>query len=469
MTSQRALQAVKDCGVDAMSFLTLESGMRHWFDDEGPQATGACVAYVDTGGAWVAATGPLGAPRDLSRIAGRFVRAATAAGRRASIFGTETASVDGFAQLLLGQQPIFRPRQWLEQLAGRRSLREQLRRARAKGVSIRHVTARELVEGAPMRVELERLAKEWLASRHMAPMQFLVAVELFVHPRVHLYFVAEHQGRVVALLSAVPIYHRRGWLVEDVIRSDAAPNGTTELLFYALMLQVCDTCDLVTLGLTPLSGQVPQLLWLAGKVGRTFFDFEGLRAFRERLGPQHWQSVWMLWPRGSSPFLHVMDSLRAFAGGSLLRFGARSLLRHPGGPPWLLAVPLVPWTLALIAILAVGHADWLGFQLEQLSAWSAFDVMLIAALFRVAARPTPIALVLVALAAAVDAALSVTHLRAVGLGSSGLEGGLRFVATAAPCLAVALLAWAWLRAISRHAACVPQARKAVARGNAPKG
>ncbi len=449
MTHPRVLVALRGAGADAMSFTALEPDMAHWFDDEGAVATGACVSYVDTGRAWVAATGPLAAPADIEQVAGRFVRAAKAAGRRACFFGTEASHLEAFDELNLGQQPIFRPREWLAKLPAKKSLRAQLRRSSAKGVAVRHVDASELASGTALRRDVDQLARDWLSSRHMAPMGFLVGLELFVAPTEHLYFVAEVRGRVVALLSAVPIHARRGWLIEDIIRSRGAPNGTTELLFHAMMVHVADTCEIATLGLTPLSGDVPAALRLAGFLGRSFFDFGGLRSFRERLGPQEWQTVRLLYPTGTSPWLHVMDSLRAFAGGSLARFFTRSVLRHPGGPPWLLAIPLVPWTLSLVALSASGHAAWLGYRFEQLSGWSVFDALMIVLLFRVASRPTLLALTFAVGASLVDAALSVVHLRTAGLGSGVLEEVLRGVATAAPCVAVLLLLCACARAVLR--------------------
>ena len=436
---------MKAAGADAMSFMALESKMLHWFDDDAPDATGACVAYVDTGAAWVAAAGPLCRGEDVSTAADRFVQAARRAGRRACFFGTERAEVEGFSKELLGEQPIFRPREWLSRLPQKRSLREQLRRARAKGVTIRLVTADDVAKGTALRAELDALATEWLAQRHMAPMQFLVALELFVSPSDHLYLVAEKDGRVVALLSAVPICARRGWLAEDIVRSSSAPNGTTELLLHGLMQHVAESSELVTLGLTPLSGDVAWTLGLARGLGSRFFDFQGLRAFRKRLAPHHWQSVWLLHPRGSHAWTHLLDALRAFAGGSMLRFFARSVIRHPGGPPWLLALPLVPWTLALVAIAAFGHAAWLGFRVEQLSAWSVFDAVMVVLLFRVSARPRPLGLLVTVFATSLDAVLSIFHLRSVGLGTGALEETLRMVATLAPCVASVMLASALIR------------------------
>ncbi|MGD0529984.1 MAG: DUF2156 domain-containing protein, partial [Polyangiaceae bacterium] len=314
-------------GRDALSFLAVESGMRHWFDAAPPEGTGACVAYAETSRAWVAACRPLvGEDDDLAdtgKAAARFVAAARERGKRACFFATEGPAVGGLARLLIGEQPIFRPREWLDGLSRRRSLREQLRRARAKGLAVRAVPPGELAAGSPLRVAIEQLGADWLRTRHIEPMGFLVALEPFRAASRHRYFVAELGGRAVGFLSAVPIGRRRAWLVEDVLRSADAPNGTTETLVVALLRDVED-CAYVTLGLTPLSGPVALPLRAARWISRPLFDFEGLRAFRERMHPHAWEPVWLAYPSGQSSVLPVFDSLRAFAHGSLVGFGVRS-------------------------------------------------------------------------------------------------------------------------------------------------
>src|SRR4051795_6544822 len=88
-------------GWNATSFQTVEEGFRYWFD--GPRA---CVPYVDTGGAWVAAGAPLAPPGQPGGAATRFAEAAAAHGRRAVFFGTEGrfARRTGFRAYLIGEQ-----------------------------------------------------------------------------------------------------------------------------------------------------------------------------------------------------------------------------------------------------------------------------------------------------------------------------------------------------------------------------
>ena len=271
-------------------------------------------------------------------------------------------------------------------------------------------------------------------------MAFLVALEPFHLPAEHRYFVAERGGRVVELLSAVPVYARRGWLIEDVLRSRRAPNGTTEALIDALMRDVADS-DFVTLGLAPLSGSMAPFLRVARLVSSPLFDFEGLRRFRQRLRPSHWESVWLLYPRSEWALGHLVESLRAFAGGSLIRFALRSIARGPSGPPWALALPLVPWTLLLATLALVGRSDLVGFSRAALVGWVGFDALLSVQLLRSAQRPRRGRLAVSASAAILDAGFSLPHMLAGGLGTTFVSIVLRSLTAFAPCFGAVVLSW----------------------------
>jgi lysylphosphatidylglycerol synthetase-like protein (DUF2156 family) len=445
---ERVVQLAATHGRDAMSFLAVESGMRHWLDEPAPSGTGACVAYVDTSHAWVVACSPLVAPdadgATLRQATARFVACARASRKRVCFFACEALADSDLPRLLIGQQPIFRPREWLQDLSKRRRLREQLRRARAKGLSVRRVAPTELEDGAPLRLEVERLARDWLRSRKIEPMGFLVALEPFHRPDQHRYLVAELHGRAVAFLSAVPIGQRRAWLVEDVVRSASAPNGATETLLVALMQQEADS-EYITLGLTPLAGPVAWPLRVARWVSRPLFDFAGLRAFRERLHPDGWQPVWLVSPRGEPHALSILDSLRAFARGSLVGFAVRSLIRHPSGLPWALALPLPLWTVGLAWLVLAHRSSLLGFPPVELALWVGFDTLLLLVLVRAAMRPTRARLIVATSLAVVDALLSSDHWVRVGGGSTPQQESLRALATVAPLVGAALLGWATTR------------------------
>ena len=317
---------------------------------------------------------------------------------------------------------------------------------------VRIVAPGELDGQSSLREEVERLRLAWLATRPMEPMAFLVAVQPFHNPPEHVYVVAERHGRAVQFLSAVPVYERNGWLVEDVLRGPDAPNGTSEMMLDCLMRElVGDGPDgaraagvWITPGLTPLAGDLPWWLRAARDVTAPLYDFDGLRRFRSRLAPSHWDPVWLVWDRGPAPLV-LVDVLRAFAGGGLWLFAWRSLIRHPNGPPWAVAVPLVPWTMLLGALALAGQAGVLGFSSGVLAAWVVFDSVLAWLLFGTARRPSPQWLLPLTLAAAFDAAFSLRHLLVFGLGHTWPSALLRALAALGPVLGTAGLSRAlWL-------------------------
>jgi len=389
-TDGRVLSLVRRHGWNATSFQVLQPGFHYFFDGHGDDDDG-CVAYVDTGRAWVAAGAPLCAPHRLGAVAERFLAAAHAAGRRPCFFGTEArfgeavvAAGPPLRSLLIGEQAVWDPAGWEQTVAAAPSLREQLRRGRAKGVRVRASSAAELADAAsPDHAPARALVARWLRTRELAPMGFLVDVDPLNMRDDHRLYLAEAGGRLVGLLAASPIFARRGWLLQALVRAPDAPNGTAELLVDEAMRAAAGGDDaLVTLGLAPLAGQVAWPLRAARSAGATLYNFEGLRAFRAKLRPSRWDPVYLVFPERQGVAATVTDVLAAFARGRLLGFGLETLLRGPAVVVRLLALALVPWTLALAFTPA---ARW--FPSPALKwGWVAFDALLVVALLSLARR-----------------------------------------------------------------------------------
>jgi len=373
---QRVLALLKRYGWNATSFQVVEPGYQYFFFGED-----ACVAYVDTGSAWVAAGVPIAATESLHEVAAAFIAAAKQAGRRACFFATEHrfTAQSSLSALCIGEQPVWDPCRWSEVLRESRSLREQLRRARAKGVTVRLVPPEELQDlQAPTRRAIEALVKSWLGDRPMAPMGFLVQLSLFADALERRCLIAELDGRVVGVLGMVPVYARGGWFCEDLLRAHDAPNGTIELLVDAGMRLAAELgSHYLTLGLAPLSGTLPGPLQAARRWGKALYDFEGLRAFKAKLRPQEWVPIYLSYPAHKAGLLEVLDVLTAFARGGLLRFGIETLLRGPAVVVRLLALLLLPWTVLLsLAPRSYFPAAWVKW------AWVAFDLVLAGMLLR---------------------------------------------------------------------------------------
>jgi len=431
---ERVLALLKRHGWNSTSFQILEPGFRYWFDGDD-----ACVGYVDTGRAWVAAGSPVAPPAQFAQVSARFAAAAGAAHRRVCCFATESRfhHAAGWSALRVGDQPIWAPEDWATVVRQSRSLREQLRRAQAKDVTVRALDPADLEPGRPTRSALDGLIARWLASRPIAPMGFLVHVDPFTFPGERRYFVAERAGAVVGFLCAIPIYARPGWFFEDFLRDPAAPNGTVELLVDAGMRAAADAAiPYVTLGLVPLSGEVSPWLRAARRWGKSLYDFDGLRAFKAKLKPRAWDPIFLAYPRGNG-FVAMFDTLTAFARGGLLRFGLETLLRGPAIVTRVLAVLLIAWT-ALLALPV--SAPWFPSPAWQWG-WVGFDVVLAISLLALSYRWRAVLADVLATAVTCDAVLTLGQAIVYDLPRrrGPLDVAVALIAISAPTVAAVLL------------------------------
>lgn len=397
---QRAHELVHRYGWNATSFQTLEQGYHYFFEADG------CVAYVDTGRAWVVAGAPIAAPAEVAGVLGAFLARAREARRRVCLFATEQrlgALVgDQLRSLCIGEQPVWDPREWPEILRRRKSLREQLRRARAKGVTVREVAAAELEAGAT-RERIARVAERWQSAHRMAPMDFLVRLELFSFTEDRRCFVAEQGGRVIGVAGVVPVPARPGWFIEDLVRDPAAPNGTAEALIDSVMRWAsAEGSSWLTLGLAPLAGDVSPLLRAARKSGALLYDFEGLRSYKAKLEPEAWLPLFLSYPPSQGALISLLDALAAFTRTGFFGFAWRTLTRGPIVVVRVLAVLLVPWTLLLAA---APSEPWFGRAWLKWS-WVVFDALVAAGLFRFLYKRSTASLTPLAVAVTLDAVLT---------------------------------------------------------------
>lgn len=322
----RARASIDQFAIDTVSAqaASCPTKFHFWHDAE------SCVPYVDTGSAWVAAGRPAAPPEARAAAAERFVAEARANGRRARFFGVEAPERDSKRLLAVGAQASWTPDSWSAALTRKKSLREQLRRARAKGVAVEAVEAVEhtALNGA-LRREVEALRQAWLAGRGMSPMQFVAHTDVLDGLDRRTLFVARHGEQLAGVLVATPVRARRAWMFEHLLRSPTAPNGTAETLFDAAVRAAAEQgVERVTLGLSPLANV--SSWWLRGvrRVSRPLYDFNGLCAFKQKLEPAEWSPVFVSLRPGELGALAVFDTLAAFAGRSMLSFGWSSLTQH---------------------------------------------------------------------------------------------------------------------------------------------
>jgi phosphatidylglycerol lysyltransferase len=332
-----ARELVLRYGWNATAYQIINPGIEHWFSRGGD----AVVGYVKRRGVRVVAGAPVCAAARLADVAAEFEAEAAERGERVCYFCAEArlealyGGVRDHSMVQLGSQPVWNPKQWAAIITAKRSLRAQLNRARNKGLTVEEWPAARAQDNA----ELHRCLAEWLATRGLPPLHFLVEPETLARLADRRTFVARRADGVVGFLIASPVPERHGWLVEQNIRGRCAPNGTTELLLDAAVRALAaDGAEYLTVGLAPLSkmaaataGENP--LWLRTLLGwvrahgRRFYNFEGLEAFKAKFHPEAWEPVYAITNQRTFSPLTLYAVAAAFSDGSPAALMLRAMFK----------------------------------------------------------------------------------------------------------------------------------------------
>ncbi|MBV9242520.1 MAG: DUF2156 domain-containing protein [Acidobacteria bacterium] len=126
-------------------------------------------------------------------------------------------------------------------------------------------------------------------------------------------FYAAHDvdGHLVGVLAASSIPARDGWYLEDVIRGNDAPDGTSDILvFEALKALATQGAKVATLGTVPLStrgnegiscgrnGVVEAMLNVSRKQLKALYNFDGLGQFKSKFVPTWWENEYIVVTKG---------------------------------------------------------------------------------------------------------------------------------------------------------------------------
>jgi phosphatidylglycerol lysyltransferase len=287
-----------------MAYQVVNEGILHWFSAAGD----AVVGYVKTHGVCIVVGAPICDGDRLGAVLDEWEGFVASLQCRACYFGAAGRVFDalhqrpGYTTVVLGAQPVWTPARWPDIPATTASLRGQIQRARNKGVVIS--------EWEPARASadarLQRCLREWLGTRGLPTMHFLVEPNTLHDLSGRRIFVAERGDTVVGFINASPIPARQGWLVEQFVRGARAPNGTIEALFDHMMRAVAaDGATYVTMGLVPLREGTVQPVdlnpaWLSALLtfvrvhGRRFYNFRGLERFKSKFKPHAWEDIYAI-------------------------------------------------------------------------------------------------------------------------------------------------------------------------------
>lgn len=286
---------------------------------------GAFVMFGVSGGSWIAFGGPCGDEEAAEEVAYTFVDTARRAGARPVFYevGLETAPLMlelGLALHKIGEEALIALPAFTLEGPARKKLRAAHARAGRDGLSLRIV---EPPHAPALIARLRTISDDWLGARQAREKGF--SVGRFAPGWLDRWPLAVvMRGETPVAFATLLVTQARGEACIDLMRhASDAPAGTMDFLFCELMLQLRDRgFRRMSLGMAPLSGLTPELsgrLWdrfgtTLYRHGGAFYNFEGLRAFKEKFDPT-WAPRYLATPSGLAPLLPLADAARLIARG----------------------------------------------------------------------------------------------------------------------------------------------------------
>lgn len=310
-----ARQLLKTHGNTGTSYMTLWKGNALFFTP----GQRSYVAYRVNSGVAVALGNPIGAPDAIAETIVSFTKNADDHGW-IPVFHAATQALlgsykdAGYDALQIGEEAIislppleFRGREWQD-------VRTSINRAGRADLTFR------MFEGgtipAQIRKQLFEISDEWNARHELPPMGFtLGTTEDVDDPNINVGVAFDASMRVHGYVDWLPVYGRRGWVIDLMRRRDDAMRGVMDFLiamsFMAFKQRGYETASLGTAPLADANrGEATSLLqWLLAKVyekSQTYYDFRSLFQYKEKFQPK-WESIYLV-HRG-------LDTLPAAAAG----------------------------------------------------------------------------------------------------------------------------------------------------------
>ncbi|HNP36516.1 MAG TPA: bifunctional lysylphosphatidylglycerol flippase/synthetase MprF [Woeseiaceae bacterium] len=292
-----------------------------WSDDRR-----AFIMYQVAGDSWIAMGDPVGPEQYHAELVWAFRELVDRYDGRVVFYQVSDRSLSLYVDLglvlaKLGEDARVPLSDFTLEGSHRAELRQALNRVR-KGGAVFEVVPRAAVERIVP--DLRRVSDSWLADKSTAEKGFSLGSFSAAYIANFDCAVVRVNNEIVAFANLWPA-PAAAELSIDIMRYDRnAPKGVMDFLFTELMLWSAARSYLwFSLGMAPLSGMERRALaplWhKTGHVifthGERFYNFEGLRRYKEKFGP-HWEARYLACPSGwASVPLALLDVSRLISGG----------------------------------------------------------------------------------------------------------------------------------------------------------
>jgi phosphatidylglycerol lysyltransferase len=284
----------------------------------------ACIMFQTSGNSWVAMGDPIGPAELGEELAWDFLEDCDGMAVSPVFYQVTPERLPLYVDLgltlsKLGEEARVPLEAFSLEGAARADLRQAHRRACRDGATFEMVGRGAVTAILP---ELRAVSDAWLAAKNAAEKRFSLG---FFEERYISHFdvgVVRHQGAVVAFANLW-----RGGSTElsvDLMRyNDDAPKGVVDYMLIECMLWgKAQGFRWFNLGMAPLSGLEEHALaptWhklgrIVQRYGETFYNFEGLRKFKEKFDPV-WRPRYLAAPDGLAMAGALLDVTALISGG----------------------------------------------------------------------------------------------------------------------------------------------------------
>jgi phosphatidylglycerol lysyltransferase len=284
----------------------------------------ACIMFQSSGSSWVAMGDPIGPPELGEALAWDFLEDCDGMAVSPVFYQVTPERLPLYIDLglnlsKLGEEARVPLETFSLEGAARSDLRQTHRRAGRDGATFEMVASCDVPAILP---DLRAVSDEWLAEKNTAEKRFSLG---FFEERYIAHFdvgVVRHQGAIVAFANLW-----RGGSNElsvDLMRySAAAPKAVVDFMLIECMLWGrAQGFHWFNLGMAPLSGLEEHALapaWhklgrMVQRYGETFYNFEGLRKFKQKFDPV-WRPRYLAAPDGLAMAGALLDVTALISGG----------------------------------------------------------------------------------------------------------------------------------------------------------
>jgi phosphatidylglycerol lysyltransferase len=312
--------ALIEAGEDTTANLALLGDKNLMFNNERT----ACIMFQASGNSWVAMGDPIGPDLPAESLAWEFMEACDRMAVSPVFYQVTPQRLPLYIDLglhlsKLGEEARVPLRSFSLEGGARADLRQAHRRAIRDGAVFEMIGRAGVPAILP---QLRSVSDAWLAEKKTAEKRFSLgffAESYIAHFDVG---VVRFGGTVVAFANLW-----RGGSTElsvDLMRyNDAAPKGVVDFMLIECMLWgKSQGFEWFNLGMAPLSGLEEHALapaWhklgrMVQRYGETFYNFEGLRRFKEKFDPV-WRPRYLAAPDGFAMAGALLDVTAVISGG----------------------------------------------------------------------------------------------------------------------------------------------------------